>query len=495
MMQVQTLASALAALDARATVVDDLDSTLTGDELRQRVAAEIAWLRSHGAERVALAADNGVPWIVADLALHLDALPALPLPLAFTGEQRAHALCDAGVDTLLCDPGEPPDTAAGWRLLDRSPASGLALHRRPVAVRPRLPAGTAKITYTSGSTGSPKGVCLSAAHLETVASSLVAATRSLRLERHACLLPLSTLLENVAGVYAPLLCGARVLVPASRRTGVESGAVDPSRLLATLAALQPDSLVLVPELLRLLVVAAESGWRVPRSLRFVAVGGAVVSPQLLERATGAGLPVYEGYGLSECGSVVTLNTPQANSPGSAGRPLGHARLRIDDAGEIRVAGPLMLGYVGDPPRSMPAEYATGDLGFVDDDGYLHVRGRRRNVFITAYGRNVSPEWVEAELVQQPEIAQALVHGEGRPHAVALIVPRRSDVDAIVLERAVAAANARLPAYARVRSWLRASQPFTSATGELTANGRLRREVIERRYAAAISDLYVDAIAS
>ena len=154
----------------------------------------------------------------------------------------------------------------------------------------------------------------------------------------------------------------------------------------------------------------------------------------------------------------------------------------------------MLGYVGELARPAGASLATGDLGQIDANGYLYVLGRRRNVFITGFGRNVSPEWVEAEIAQQPGIAQVFVHGEGRPYVVALIVPVRADVDASTIHQAVTAANTRLPAYAQVRHWLRVP-PFLASEGLATANGRLRRDAIEQRYLDTISSLYVDALAS
>ena len=351
------------------------------------------------------------------------------------------------------------------------------------------------MTYTSGSTAAPKGVCLGATDLEAVAQSLAGATAALGVERHLCLLPLATLLENVGGIYAPLLAGARAMLPGAAATGMSYAGPDVPRLLACIGASEPDSLILVPELLRLLVVAAERGWPVPRSLKFVAVGGASVAVELLERAAAVGLPVYEGYGLSECASVVCLNTPAARRKGSAGRPLPHAQVRVDADGQLMVSGVTMRGYLGDAPRRPGEEWATGDLGEIDADGYVYVRGRLRNIYITSFGRNVSPEWVEREIALEPAIRHVLVHGEARPYAVAIVSANRDGADAATIDRAIAAANARLPDYAQVRRWIRATEPFALENGLLTSNGRLRRREIEQRHAALIDALYREEIAS
>jgi long-chain acyl-CoA synthetase len=488
----ESLEAALAAHDGQAIALDDGTRTLTFGQMRAVLLAEREWLADVALQRCAIVADNGIPWALADLALHLAGTPCIPTPGYFTASQRRHSLDDAGVDAVLCDvPDQVLALSPDWRVAGKAPGSGLTLLRRPGFPPPAasLPAGTTKITYTSGSTATAKGVCLGREHLETVATALAQETREIAIERHLCVLPLATLLENVGGIYAPLLTGARVMLRGLGTLGFSHGALDAGRLIRCIDESRPSSLILVPELLKALVVAAERGWPVPASLRFLAVGGASVAPELLQRAAAVGLPVFEGYGLSECASVVCLNTPSAQRCGSVGRALPHVRVTLDSEGQILVSGPAMLGYLGDERCNDVKTYATGDRGEIDDEGYVYVRGRLRNVFISSFGRNVSPEWVERELVQDTRIGQALVAGEARPYPVAVLSPGGANGGPAGIAEAVASANLRLPDYAQVRRWLVASEPFSVANGLLTANGRPRRARIMAEYGVRLEALY------
>jgi long-chain acyl-CoA synthetase len=477
--------------------LEDATRQVTFGELSALLEEEGAWLAACG-ERFALLADNGIGWAVTDLALHLRDLVTVPLPGYFTAQQVQHVVDDAGIDCLLTDePERVRGMLGGWRCSGVSNRTRLTMFRRQLdaSVRRPLPAGTVKVTYTSGSTAEPRGVCLGTGDLESVARSLAGATAQLGVERHLCLLPLATLLENVGGVYAPLLAGACTTLPSAAVTGISYARPDPARVLGCITGARPESLILVPELLKLLVGSAERGWPPPSSLRFVAVGGASVSVELLERAEAVGLPVYEGYGLSECASVVCLNVPGARRPGSVGRTLPHAQIRVGDDGQLIVSGTTMRGYLGDPPRRPGEEWATGDLGEIDADGYVYVHGRRGNMYITSFGRNVAPEWVEREILVEPAIGHVLVHGEARPYAVAIVSASRDGADAATIDRAIRAANERLPEYAQVRRWIRAPEPFSLDNGLLTSNGRLRRRQVLERHGLLLDLLYREEIAS
>ncbi len=454
--------------------------TLSYAELRHEVAARASQLQQLGVQRVALALDNGLDWALWDLALLRAGLVCVPLPGFFSPAQQAHVLNHAGIDCLI-GTANPLSERCGFQLGD----AGLHL-RQPDAVTP-VPDGTLKITYTSGTTGQPKGVCLDAQAQLAVADSLWLASQPCDVRQHLCVLPLATLLENIAGLYAPLLAGARIELRPLAEIGFSGAAgFDLPRFLATLNDNRPHSLILLPQLLLALVSAAEQGVPRPTSLRFIAVGGGRVAPQLLERAERLGLPVFEGYGLSECASVVCLNTPEARRIGTVGQPLAHVELRLADDGEVLIKGPHMLGYLGEPP--LAGEWlATGDLGHFED-GFLILRGRKKHQFVTAYGRNVNPEWVEAELVQQAPIAQAWLHGEALAQNVAVLVPRRAELSDAELQMAVERVNAGLPDYARAHLWLRAAEAFRPDNGLATANGRLRRDALLSHYQPAIHAL-------
>ncbi len=446
-------------------------------------------LNRAGVRRVASRLDNGHAWLTLDLALRrLDAVH-IPLPTFFTPQQIEHALRTSGAEGVAIADGASMPT-------ERSPCSflsaGLYWHPREAAHAP-LPVDTACITYTSGTTAQAKGVCLDAASMLRVATSLSEATTRLSLRRHLCLMPLSTLLENIAGVYAAWLTGAEIAVPSLAEIGYSGAAgLDIAALLRCLHRYRPDSVIVFPQLLLALVMAAEQGKTLPSSLRFVAVGGGRVGARLLARAAAIGLPVYEGYGLTECASVVCLNLPGALRPGSVGRPLPHARVYIaaNDMGEeeLFVDGVRCLGYLGDHD-ALSGPIATGDLGHIDDDGFVHITGRRKHMFITAYGRNVAPEWVESEMLQHPLFAQAIVFGEARPHNIAVLWPRRLEADDRAIRTALADINRGLPDYAHVADYIRADAPFALDNGLLTGNGRLRRDAIARRYADSIERCY------
>lgn len=436
----------------------DAQGVLSYGELCTRVEAlaeELAIKHVEKGGAFALDMQDGIDWVIADLACMEAHIPVVPLPSFFTQAQREHAMHAAGCTVrirgnLQCeDTNIPPVT----------------LHH-----------GTAKITFTSGTTGAPKGVCLSAEGMLVKVRELSVALRDIEIKRHRSLLSLSILLENIGGVYVSLLRGATVYLGMPDYT--------PAGIAKALRDSQANSCILVPELLKALVASGET---LP-DLRYVAVGGAHVPLSLLAQAREQHIPAYEGYGLSENGSVVALNVPSKDHIGSCGRLLRDGSISIASDGEIILHDPAFLGYVGESPREMT--FATGDLGRINAEGYLHILGRKKNVIITSYGRNFSPEWVEKLLLSQPGIRQAAVFGDGKPFNIAVL----NTSGPMVASNAIRAVNAELPDYAHIREHVLAREPFAANNQEMTPTGKINRSAIAAHYAQAIDALYNEVVA-
>ncbi|WP_265944442.1 AMP-binding protein [Dechloromonas sp. A34] len=481
------LFSALAARPADAVALRQGTEEWTFGEL---LAAVEALLPRLAACRVlAVLADNSPAWAIADLAALGNGTVHLPLPTFFSPAQLHHALTETSTDVVLSD---QPERISGLDLgfVAGGEWQGLTWLQRAVAPL-SLPPRTAKISFTSGSSGTPKGVCLSAAGLLDTAGALHERLGDLPISRHLGVLPLALLLENSAGLYAPLLRGAEIVLPALASLGWRGMAgFDPSALQQVVISCRPQSLILVPELLKAWVMYLQAtGLPAPDSLCYIAVGGARVAPELLLQARALGLPAYQGYGLTECGSVVSLNRP-GDDGDDVGRPLPHVDVRIAK-GEVHIASRAFLGYLGDPAAVAGArqttEFATGDLGKLSGDGHLRLAGRSKNLLITSFGRNIAPEWVEAALLAQPAIAQAVVGGDFRPWLYALLVPAPGCGEP-ELAAAVERANLTLPDYARLGNWLNVP-PFTPQNGQATGNGRPIRNAILEHHAAPIAALY------
>jgi len=478
--------------DAPAVEAVDPAHSLTYAGLAVAIDQLAASLQSSGVRVAAVLADNTPAWCVADLALIAAGVPSVPVPHFFSPQQIKHLFLRAGVNVLLTDRPEmvqPLLAAVGVEAkVQPLPMAGLTRFDFAGVPAADLPAGCAKITFTSGSTGDPKGVCLTQEAMEAVAASLAEATGAVSGDRHLSAMPYATLLENIGGLYAPLLVGATVCAHGLAAVGLSGASgLDVPTFVTRLSLSRATTTIMIPQMLHALVSALEMGMPRPAALRFIAVGGAPVSLHLLQRAEKLGLPVYEGYGLSEAASVVAVNRPGVMLHGSVGKPLPHVGLSFADDGEILVNGSLFLGYLGEPARA-DAAWPTGDLGYLDEAGFLHLSGRKKHIFITAFGRNVSPEWVERELSIEPAIGQACVFGEARPINVAVIQPRQgADIQAV--QAAVDAANSRLPDYARVSRWVAAREPFSVANGLWTGTGRPRRGEIERSYAVELNTLY------
>ena len=463
--QVLSSIHSLAKTQPQKTILTDGRTSLSARNLADSIRAFAKILKAYTGTCAAIEMENSIDWVIADLACIAAQVVSVPLPLFFTAFQRENALSDAGAQCCISD---------GLQVTPLDYPTIL------------LPEGTAKITYTSGTTGNPKGVCLSQPGMEQVAASLFSVIGAAPAIHTAAVLPLGVLLENVAGCYATLLAGGCYDIRSQADIGLGVGTrPDCASLVRYLATSHATSCIVVPEILGgLLSVLTQTDMSLP-DMQFIAVGGSKVSPKLLDQSRRLRLPVYQGYGLSECASVVAVNTPENAVVESVGKFLPHIDAHIAADGEVCINHPAFLGYVGD--QQGPHSYGTGDLGFIDSKGFLHITGRKKNVLITASGRNVSPEWPESELLAQSEIAQCLVVGDGSSYLAALLVPATEQVNGAMLQDAVDKANGLLPEYAQIQKWAMV-RPFTMLEGFLTGTGRPKREAIMQSYLPLIVSL-------
>ena len=458
-------------------------------------AYELAdWLIQSKKKCVAVFVENSVEWVVIDLACIIAGVTHIALPDFFSNQQLKHVFQMARPDIIISD-HVTRLLELGLKFISCRKVSGLnVLSLVPGDDSESRYMNTGKVTFTSGTTGQPKGVCLGQDLIDDVTMSLKERLQGLSIEQHICILPLSTLLENIAGIYVPLVLGSSVYVTPLKNIGFNgSSGLDLELFINKLKNVDPDSLILFPQLLSALVSYTSQTKQLPFKTKFIAVGGSKTPPLLIQTAREQGWPVYEGYGLSETGSVVSMNVPGLDKTGSVGKPLSRLNVEIIN-GEICLKGKHYSGYLGE--AKVDDEYLhTGDLGHIDDEGYLHVDGRKKNLIITSYGRNISPEWIESELQLAPSIAQCMVYGDAQPFCSAIIVSSSADNEMNEIEEAIEDLNKTLPEYASIRSWVIADGPFTIGNGLLTANGRPKRLEIAFRYQRQLNAIYESRVVS
>ena len=405
---------ALGKRDSDAVAFSDEASTLSVAELASRVMSLAAVLHDRPGT-IGLLGSNGTEWTIAQLAAWVAGKIMVPLPSFFSRLQLEHVVRDGGVEHVVA-------TKEGAAL-----AASLGLGVTPVSARgdarPELAANEGgMIVYTSGSSGRPKGVRLGLAQIDWQARALAEAIGAAPDDRYLSVLPLSLLLETITAICVPVFVGAQTHFATSVAENVGIGR--PSGLIDTFESTKPSASVLVPQLLAAWIAELEAkGKRAPESLRFIAVGGAPVAPSLAARAWTLGIPVHEGYGLTECCSVVAVNRPGRRQPGTVGEPLPGLDISVEN-GELVVRGPtVMEGYVYGKPTD--GKWPTGDLGSRTEEGFLVIVGRKDTLIVTASGRNVSPEWVEAIVMADPRVAGCVALGHGLDHVSLLIVPSPS----------------------------------------------------------------------
>ena len=467
--------------------------TISYGELIGQVKQLISHLLENKIHSVALYCDNTPQWIIIDLACQSANIVFTPIPVFFSVKQTQHLLTSVKPDLLLFDynfDDNLSDESCTYTsaLSPFNELKALKLSYKSVA---QMPKETSKITFTSGSTGEPKGVCLSVENQLNVANTLVEKI-AINTPTHLSLLSFSTLLENVAGLYAPLLAGGKICIASSTVRGFNGAQLtDLNKLLTFITQSTPKTMILVPELLQVLLLAVSQGWHPPTELEFIAVGGSRVSSKLLNKANQAGLPVYQGYGLSECASVVSINSKASSKDSGvhqwAGEVLPHLSPKVIK-GELVLTGNAFLGYLNMRESWYPKQIYTGDLVTLHGND-IEINGRKKNILINSYGRNISPEWPEAELMASGVLQQVVVLGDIQPFCIALLCAASKKVSKTMLQQVLAQVNSGLPDYAQIKDFIQLNQVMTVDDGLFTTNGRPKRDAIAHQYALDIEQLY------
>jgi long-chain acyl-CoA synthetase len=251
--------------------------------------------------------------------------------------------------------------------------------------------------------------------------------------------------------------------------------------------------------------------------RYAVSGGAPLGERLGHYYRGIGVTVLEGYGLTETTAAVTVNRPDAMKIGTVGRPLGGSAVRVSEDGELLVRGPQVFGGYWRDDEDTAASFTadgwlrTGDVGEIDDEGFVRVTGRQKEILVTAGGKNVAPAMLEDLVRAHPLVSQCLVVGDGRPFVAALVTldaeaasrwarehGRRPDVAALAedeqvhaeLQLAVDAANRSVSQAEAIRRFAVLADDWTEEDGQLTPSLKIRRSVVAREHRADIEALYL-----
>ena len=483
---------------------------------------------------VALFAPDRPEWIAAALAAIRAQAVVLPLDAQLPDEILAHVLRDSGARLIFTSRDRLQRVArlapaARLALLDADAADPRSWQRLLAASAAALPQAEpqdpAALFYTSGTTGLPKGVPLSHANLAFQVESLRESGLLAAGDRVALPLPLHHVYPFVLGMLTPLALGLPLILPQTL-TGPQ--------VLRALKEGEASVMVGVPRLYQAMLAGIEArvaahgrpaGWllhgllaaslflrrrlrlsigralfgrlhrELAQRLRLLACGGAALDADAAARLEGLGWQLAIGYGLTETSPLLSINLPGSPRPASAGKAVAGVELRIDAApgavGEIQARGPnVFAGYLNLPDKTREAFTAdgwfrTGDLGFIDEEGYLHITGRAKEILVTAGGENVQPEAVETVYQRHPFIREfALLQHDGK--LVGLILPEAAAIRragfadaAAAVRQALAETGPTLPSYQRIGDYVLTLDPLPR-----TRLGKLKRHLLAAAYRQA-----------
>ncbi len=397
---------------ALATRASDGWSELTYDQLGRRSAQVRAWLDAHGVEggdRVGLLGESGNDWVAAFFGVLRRGAIALPLDTRLTGDELAQIWTRSAPAALVVSSRLHESARAVLARLHLDPPvlllEDIATCCDPVGDdMARSIDEPAVVVWTSGTTGTAKGVCLTFANLDYVVSQSVATQGADGDDHWLSVLSLSHMLELACGLLSSLRCGATTNFGRS---------LMPGEVVESMGERRVTRMMVVPLVLRLLRDELGRHPDVADKLSALYSGGAPLSDELVDSYAEIGIPVYQGYGLTELAPTVSMNSAGHHRRGSVGRPIAGTDLCIRD-GEILVRSPgLMAGYWLDDELTRTVIdgagwFHTGDLGHVDADGYLYVTGRAKNLIVLDSGKKVHPEEVETALGSSALFAEVCV---------------------------------------------------------------------------------------
>jgi len=517
--------------------------SITWDELARearRVAAALVRLGVRPGDRVIHLSRNRYEWVVTDLAIQLARGVQVPVHALLTGSQIAYQIVDSeavlaivsGPDQaakLVPEQGHLGDrvqyasydacemTLGGQaipRLWDLAAQASDDAGRRieAEAVAQTRPEDLTTILYTSGTTGEPKGVMLSQWNLASNVLATLAAFPPVEGDLKLNWLPLSHIFARTCDLYFWIAGGSELAIGEG-----------PDFVLANCAEVRPTVLTAVPYFYEKVMRFVTEGGKVPSPeelrklfggrMRFCCSGGAALPDHVARFFNEHGIELGQGYGLTESSPVISINGPGNNRIGTAGKPAPGVEVAIAPDGEIICRGDLVMqGYWKRPDATAETIrdgwLHTGDLGELDAEGYLRITGRKKELIVTAAGKNIAPVLLEALLTADPWIAQAMVIGDGRNFLTALIVPNvenlRADLGpqwksleaAIVDPAIVANYEARIKKrladvshYEQVCKFRLIPRAFSIDSGELTPTLKLRRANIAKNFANEIEAMY------
>jgi long-subunit acyl-CoA synthetase (AMP-forming) len=472
-----------------------------------RVARGLARLGVGRGATVAMLLSNRPAFHIVDTAvLHLGAT-CLSIYATLPPEDIAWMMRDAGANVLVTESAMlqrvlEADIAANVVLVDGDAAGTIPLAQLDgspgvdVAWRQIEPGDGAVIVYTSGTTGTPKGVELSHRSVLGNTQGLNHAIGTMHGARVVSYLPMAHIAERQLSHYRAMALGFEVTT-----------CPEPRLMPEYLLAVRPHYFFGPPRMLAKFRSAAR-GLQGPLLKHFgldevvvAMTGSAPVPAELTQFWLDAGLPLVEAWGITECGAFGAFGRPGSYRVGTCGPALPGVELRLADDGEILVRSPwLMSGYRNRPAATAEAIdpegwLRTGDVGEFDD-GHLRIIDRKKEIIINAGGKNMSPAHIEARIKEaDPLIGEVCVIGNDRPYNVALIVPEpeaaakfSGDLGAAIAA-AVDRANSRLARVEQIKRFHLIESPWLPGSDEVTPTMKLKRRAIERKYAAAIDALY------